>query len=160
MYNPATINIESTKFGTIAELMEILVPQKLKMGEIPKGYREFVATLPHIISELKHRGRPKKVRIENMHGYVKDGIVLFPRNGAEDLIEELLRLGSWKIDDTCDAFGYLQDVLVFPIKTDPEKVILSSEQIKKSPEEIETEDWEQYRKDCFIGENPLETDLW
>jgi hypothetical protein len=160
-YNPATINIESTKFLTILELMELLVPQKLRVGEIPDGYKEFVKTLPHIISELKHRGRAKKIRIENMHGYVVKGRILFPRNGAEDLIEELLRLGSWKVDDTADAFGYLQDVLVFPQKTDPERVFIVPEELRKTPIQIEREEWEQYKEDCVIGESPYDdTTLW
>ncbi len=161
MYNPATINVESTKYLTILELMEILIPEKLRCGDIPKGYREFVATLPHICSELKHRGRPKKIRIENMHGYVKDKIILFPRNGAEDLIEELLRLGSWKTDDTADAFGYLQDVLVFPTKTDPEKFLLMPEGAKKTPAEREEDDWEQYKEDIYMGNPQIDdSDLW
>jgi len=96
-----------------------------------------------------------------MHGYVKDKIVLFPRNGAEDLIEELLRLGSWRVDDTCDAFGYLQDVLVFPTKTDPERISLFSERAKKTPAEREEEDWGQYKRDVYLGDNlGDETDLW
>ena len=160
-YNPATINIESTKFLTILELMEILVPQKLKMGDIPEGYKDFVATLPHIISELKHRGRNKFIRIENMHGYVARGTILFPRVGAEDLIEELLRLRAWKTDDTADAFGYLQDVLVFPQKNDPERVFIVPERLKKTPLQLEEEEWERYKEECFIGENPHdETELW
>ena len=160
-YNPVTIATESTKYLTILELMEILIPQKLRVGDIPKGYTEFVKTLPHICRELKHRGRPKKIRIENMHGYVKDGVILFPRNGAEDLIEELLRLGSWKTDDTADAFGYLQDVLVFPQKDDPERVFIVPERLKKTPLQVEEEEWEQIKEDCLVGENPYdETTLW
>ena len=159
-YNPGTIAIESTKYETILELLEIIVPQKIKCGDIPDGYREFVATLPHICRELKHRGRPKIIRIENMHGYVEDGTILFPRYGAEDLIEELLRLGSWKTDDTADAFGYLQDVLVFPEKTDPERVTLSDSRKKKSNAEIETEDWEKYKDDAFFGNARESDDLW
>jgi hypothetical protein len=157
-YNAGTINIESTKFITILELMELLVPNKLRVGDIPDGYKDFVKTLPHIVSELKHRGRAKKVRIENMHGYVKRGVILFPRHGAEDLIEELLRLGSWRVDDTADAFGYLQDVLVFPEKDDPEKVFLVPERLRKTPLQIEKEEWEQYAEDCFVGENPYESE--
>jgi len=95
-----------------------------------------------------------------MHGYVQKGTILFPRNGAEDLVEELLRLGAWKTDDTADAFGYLQDVLVFPDKTDPERVSLSEGRKKKSNAEMETEDWERYKDDAFIG-NARESDgLW
>lgn len=159
-FNPATIAIESTKYETIVELMEIVIPQKLRNGDIPPGYKEFVATLPHICRELKHRGRPKKIRVENMCGYVQDGTVLFPRHGADDLIEELLRFGSWTTDDTADAFGYLQDVLVFPEKSDPEKVFIVPERLKKSPTQIEREQWEQYKLDSYIGENPFDEDLW
>lgn len=161
-YNPATINVESTKFLTILELMELLVPKKLSDGDIPQGYREFVKTLPHIISELKHRGRNKFVRIENMHGYVERGTILFPRRGAEDLIEELLRLRAWKTDDTADAFGYLQDVLVFPQKTDPERVFIVPERLKKSGEQIEREEWERYKKDCYADGAfpPNVDDIW
>ena len=158
-YNPATIAIESTKYETIVELMELIIPQKLQTGDIPEGYREFVATMPHICRELKHRGRPKKIRIENMHGYVQGGKILFPEEGAENLIEELLRLGSWKTDDTADAFGYLQDVLVFPSKSDPEKISIVPERMKKTDAEREADDWEQYLKDSYLGSNPSWEDI-
>lgn len=158
-YNPATIAIESTKYETIVELMEFIIPEKLRGDDIPEGYREFVATMPHICRELKHRGRPKKIRVENMHGYVQTGEILFPRNGADHLIEELLRLGSWKTDDTADAFGYLQDVLVYPQKSDPEKVVLFSKREKMTPTEREEDDWEQYRKDVYLGSTPAMEDI-
>ena len=84
-----------------------------------------------------------------MCGYVQDGVILFPKDGAEDLIEELLRFGSWTTDDTADAFGYLQDVLVFPEKDDPVKTFVVPEALKKSPMQIEKECWEQYKSDCY-----------
>jgi len=95
-----------------------------------------------------------------MHGYVARGTILFPRNGAEDLIEELLRLRAWKTDDCADAFGYLQDVLVFPQKNDPERVFIVPERLKKTPIQLEEEEWERYKKECVIGESPQDTDLW
>ncbi|MHA2313962.1 MAG: hypothetical protein ACXACF_01530 [Candidatus Hermodarchaeia archaeon] len=161
-YNPAIIGIESNSYTTIQELMELVIPQKLKRKEIPDGYRETVAGFVHICQELKHRGRNKKVRIENMHGYVEDATVLFPRQGAEDLIEELLRLGSWGTDDTADAFGYLQDLLSFPEKTDPERILIVPERMKKTNEEREADDWEQYKDDAFLGmQNPYDDeDVW
>jgi len=162
-YNPATIALESTKYETIQELMELVIPQKLKCDKIPAGYRDFVANLPHIFRELKHRGRPKPVRHENMHGYVQDGTVLFPRHGAEILIEELLRFGSTKYDDVADAFSYLQDVLVFPSKTDPVKTSIFPERMLKTAKEREEEDWENYRKNVYLGSSPSfedAEDLW
>jgi hypothetical protein len=149
-------------YTTILELLELVIPQKLRRGDIPEGYRKLVSRFPFMCRELKHGGRPKPVRIENMHGYVEDGTILFPRQGeAADLIEELLRLGSWSVDDTADAFGYLQDVLTFPVHTDPEKVLIVPERLKKTAAEREEEDWEQYKKDAYIGENPqVDEDLW
>jgi len=161
-YNPATIGIESTKYETIVELMELVIPQKLRANDIPSGYKDFVTSLPHICRELKHRGRPKPIRVENMCGYVQDGTILFPREGAEHLIEELLRFGSWTTDDTADAFGYLQDVLVFPQKTDPVKTFVVPERLKKSPMQIEQEEWEQFKRDCYAdgGSPPDVDDIW
>ena len=159
-YNPATICMESTAYTTILELMELVIPQKLRRNEIPEGYRKVVSRFPFMCSELKHGGRPKKIRIENMHGYVEDGTVLFPHQGAEDLIDELLRLGSWGKDDIADAFGYLQDKLTFPEKTDPERVLIVPERLKLSDEEREKKDWEQYKKDSLVGDRSWEEDLW
>ena len=143
-WNVASIFIESTKFLTLVELMEHIIPMKLKNREIPEGYRKFVSTIPHICTELKHRGRAKRGRIENMCGYVERKQIRFPEFGAEDLIEELLRLGSSTQDDIADAFGYLQDVTVFPDKNDPERVTLSPKKSEMTPEEKEAEIWREY----------------
>jgi len=155
-YNVASIEIESTKFDTIVDLMTFIIPRKLKNKEIPEGYREFVATIPHICRERTSRGRPKKVRIENMCGYVERRKILFPATGAEDLVEELLRLGSSTQDDVADAFGYLQDVLVFPEQDDPERVYLFPEGARMTPEEREEKIWADYKEECDLGENSSE----
>ncbi len=87
-----------------------------------------------------------------MHGYVQSGKVLFPRDGAENLIEELVRLGKWKRDDVADAFGYLYDVLEFPGKTDPPKTLVVPEELKMTDEEKEEEEWERYKNEAYLGE--------
>jgi len=158
IYQPATIGIESTKYNTIRELLELVIPQKIKEGDVPKGYIEYVRTLPYILYELKHRGRPKKIRVENMHGYVERGIVKFPRDGAEDLVDELIRFGASRIDDTADAFGYLYDVLEYPKKTDPVKILEVPEELKKTDAERERDDWDRYVKDCIVGQPFLDVE--
>ena len=159
IYQPATIGIESTKFNAIYELMSLIIPQKIRAGRIKKGYVDYVKNLHHSLFELKHRGRPKKIRVENMHGYVEKGIVKFPREGADDLINELIRFGSSKIDDTADAFGYLYDVLEFPKKSDPLKIFAIPEEAKKTDEEKEKEDWDDYLLDIGHALEGEETDV-
>ena len=145
-WQPSTIGIESMKYATLVELLELLIPKKFEMGEILKEHREYVKTLPFIIYECKHRGRPKQIRIENMAGFVEKHDVLFPRDGAEHLIEELIRLGSSIKDDTADAFGYLQDVLVYPKRNDPPKTYLVPEELRKTAEQREREEWESIKE--------------
>lgn len=157
-YQPASIGIESTKFNTLQELIELIVPQKLRRREIAPGYVELVQNIIPSLHELRHMGRPKETRIENMHGFVERGIVLFPRNMADDLIQELIRFGSTKIDDTADSFGYLYDVLIFPQKSDPEKVSIVSPEEKKTAEEREQEEWETIREEVSIGDQHFSED--
>jgi len=73
------------------------------------------------IEEMQHRGlyvdgvRPiadKRARLEAVAGYVKDGTVVFPEEGAEDLILQLLHFGTEEHDDLVDAFTYLILALV------------------------------------------------
>ncbi len=68
------------------------------------------------IEEMQRRGlhtdgvRPiadKRARLEAIAGYVRDGTVVFPEEGAEDLIIQLLGFGTEEHDDLVDAFCYL-----------------------------------------------------
>lgn len=49
----------------------------------------------------------KKARIESACWYIKTGRVLFPREGAENVINNLIGFGIEKHDDLADAFAYL-----------------------------------------------------
>ncbi len=62
------------------------------------------------LEEMKRRGlfvdgvRPiadKRARLEAVAGYVKDGTVVFPEEGAEDLIIQLIGFGVEEHDDLC-----------------------------------------------------------
>lgn len=68
------------------------------------------------IEEMKRRGlfvdgaRPiadKHARLEAIAGYIKDGTIVFPEEGAEDLIIQLIGFGVEEHDDLVDAFAYL-----------------------------------------------------
>jgi len=68
------------------------------------------------IEEMKRRGlyadgvRPiadKRARLEAVAGYIRDGTVVFPEEGAEDLILQLIHFGTEEHDDLVDAFTYL-----------------------------------------------------
>lgn len=154
-WSPSTIGIESMKYNTLVELLELLIPRKFEMGEILKEHREYVKTLPFIIYECKHRGRPKEVRIENMSGFVQKEKILFPRKGADNLIDELIRLGSSTMDDTADAFGYLQDVLVYPKHNDPPKTYLVPEELRKTAEQREQEEWQNIKDNLESSERDI-----
>jgi len=73
------------------------------------------------IEEMQRRGlhtdgvRPigdKRARLEAVAGYIRDGTVVFPEEGAEDLIIQLIHFGTEEHDDLVDAFTYLILALV------------------------------------------------
>jgi predicted phage terminase large subunit-like protein len=55
----------------------------------------------------KPRGQDKRSRLSATTYLIKSGKVLFPRNGAEDLIRQLTGFGVEKHDDLADAFSIL-----------------------------------------------------
>ncbi len=56
---------------------------------------------------IKPHGQDKQMRIEVGSNLVKQGFVLFPKNGTEDLITQLTNFGYEKHDDLADAYSYL-----------------------------------------------------
>lgn len=52
-------------------------------------------------------GRDKRARLMTVASYIKDGTVLFPRTGMEDLIIQLTHFGVEAHDDLVDALVYL-----------------------------------------------------
>jgi hypothetical protein len=146
LFYPSTIGIEDNKFLTMSELLEIRVEQRLREGTIPDGHKEYARTIPYILSELRPMGRPKEVRIKNMTGFVEHGQVLFPIEGTEHLEDEMIRYPSSNIDDTVDAFGYLYDIMYFPKKTDPPKLLHVPDELKMTQQEREKKEWEEIRE--------------
>ncbi len=56
---------------------------------------------------FKPGGADKRMRLSLTAGMVKSGHVLFPRKGAELLIDQIVHLGQEKHDDLADAFSML-----------------------------------------------------
>jgi len=51
--------------------------------------------------------KDKRTRLEVIAPYIRNGTVLFPRTGCEELLQQIFSLGSEKHDDLNDAFVWL-----------------------------------------------------
>lgn len=82
-------------------------------------YIESVATQEYLVQNLKSdygyinvkgvsvAGSDKRSRLAVTTYQIQSGKVLFPKKGAEMLVQQLLDFGSEKHDDLCDAFSLL-----------------------------------------------------
>lgn len=57
-------------------------------------------------------GRDKRSRLSSITPMIRHGQVLFPKEGAEDLIQQLLYFGTEKHDDLVDAFTMVMHVVM------------------------------------------------
>jgi hypothetical protein len=145
-FKPDQIAIEDNKYRVIFELLELMIPQYLRLGKVAKDEIEFVKSLPYILIEVGAHGRPKPVRIRNVTGMFENGSFLLPYKDAEDLEEEMIRYPSLR-DDVIDALAYVMDVLAFPSPSDPPKV--GSAHL--SAEAREEADWDRIREEDKVG---------
>jgi len=58
------------------------------------------------------KGQDKRTRLQLVAPYVKNGVVLFPKQGVEILIQQLLGFGYERYDDLVDAFTLLVNKLI------------------------------------------------
>lgn len=58
-------------------------------------------------SEMSRAGQDKQSRLTLITHLIQQGKVLFPRFGAEELIQQLVGFGTEKHDDLADAFAIL-----------------------------------------------------
>lgn len=58
------------------------------------------------------RGMDKRTRLSLVSQFIKDGKILFPRKGAEKLIEQIIGFGAEAHDDLVDAFTILGIYLI------------------------------------------------
>lgn len=92
-----------TKYETLKEIRppEILIEDVSFQRTIAEalrqdGYRGHMVPL---------HGMSKRERLELPASFVVQGQVLFPRVGAEDLVNQLVNFGPGEHDDLCDAFS-------------------------------------------------------
>ncbi len=57
--------------------------------------------------EFKHHGNDKRARLSLTTHLIQSGKILFPKQGAKQLIEQLIGFGREKYDDLADAFAIL-----------------------------------------------------
>lgn len=149
LYQPMVIGIEETKFSTIMEFLEIVIPQMIRASRIPPALVPYIRTLTGYCVELGSHGRPKRIRVEALTGWIESGRFLFPKAGADDLVEEATH---WRpnyqggLDDILDSTAYLLDILQFPQLNDPVKLLVVPDDLKMSQEEREKKSFEDAMK--------------
>jgi phage terminase large subunit-like protein len=56
--------------------------------------------------------RDKRERLAVTSDYIKNGKILFPRAGTQELVKQMINLGVEKHDDLCDAFSLLVGYII------------------------------------------------
>lgn len=110
--------IETTKAMATANpfsifFVESVAYQKAAIEEMER------ALLPVIAMSA---GADKRARLRAIAIYIQNGTIIFPRNGCEDLIIQLLGFGVEEHDDLVDAFVYLVLGLVQQGMQNPEVI--------------------------------------
>lgn len=150
-YQPMMIGIEEGKFEIYRDLINFLAPQMIRMGRVAAGSHQYCSSISNILIPLKHKNRPKELRVRNLQGWVESGNLLFAPTGMDALIDELLRFGKTIHDDIADALAYILDVVVFPENVPQQKIL---DDRHKTQEELEKEYWEQ-----MVGEAGSQSNL-
>jgi predicted phage terminase large subunit-like protein len=90
-------------------------------GETTKVFVESVAMQGAVAQTLNHEGIPaeeirikgdKRARLSVLGGNIQKGQILFPKVGAEELINQMIDLGTHGHDDLADAFSLLCNKLI------------------------------------------------
>lgn len=146
LYQPGLIGIEQNKFRTVCELIEYILPGMLRQmhpRRIPEASIEYAKLIPGLLIELKHHGRPKLVREEQLCGWFEQGLWLLPPTDYQDFRDELLRMGQTQKDNIIDAAAYILDHISFPHADDPVKYLEVPDELKMTDEERERKYWEE-----------------
>ncbi len=151
-YQPIMIGIEEGKFEIYRDLVNFLAPQMIRMNRVATGSHQYCSSIANILFPLKHKNRPKELRVRNLQGWVESGNLLFAPTGMDALLDELLRFGKTIHDDLADALAYILDVAVFPEKIPQAKVL---DDRHKTSEELEKEFWEQTLQGTYDQSNLL-----
>ena len=74
---------------------------------------------------VKVHGQDKRARLNLVTSLIQSGQVLFPKKGAERLIEQLVGFGYEKHDDLADAFAILLHKIMERNQNRPQSLILT-----------------------------------
>lgn len=98
---------------TIEKIVEIAEISR-KFNESPKLYIEDIGYQRSVVQTLNQRGvdaqgfplhgKDKRARLDSVSYLIRQGRVFFPREGKEELIQQLVYFGVEKQDDLVDAF--------------------------------------------------------
>lgn len=97
------------------------------------GYQESIiqqlSKESYLAEGFKVAGQDKRARLNAVTPYIMQGKVLFPKNSANELIQQLLGFGAEKHDDLVDAFTMLMHMVAKndrgPIKLLPLSILAS-----------------------------------
>ncbi len=112
---PYPVNNRLSFPQTIEEIKKIHSAE-VERGNVPMIYIEKVAYQDSVSQQLSHQGfkvnpveirGDKRERLSLTTELIKSGKILFPRKGAESLIQQLLGFSVEKHDDLADAFSML-----------------------------------------------------
>lgn len=111
---PQPLNERLSFHETIQQMQSLNM--SLQRHSSPEFFVENVGYQKAAIEEAQRRflpvtpmraGNDKRARLRSIASFVQDGTVVFPREGCEELIAQLLGFGIEEHDDLVDAFVYL-----------------------------------------------------
>lgn len=158
-YQSQMIGVEENKFDIYQTLAEFLITQMIHMGKIAESDREYARSIPGMMIKLRHRNRPKPLRIQNLTGWFEQGKILLAPEGMDDLIWELMRFKKTERDDIADALAYILDIVIFPQVSDPPKLLVLPDHLKMTPEERERAEWEKVSEESWAGQGQMVEDF-
>ncbi len=109
------INSRLTHLQTINSVVKLAHSLAVNT-ELPRVFVEDVAYQYAVVEQLEAEGldavgvkvgTDKRTRLALISSMIQDGTILFPRQGCEKLIQQLVGFGAEKHDDLADAFSLL-----------------------------------------------------
>ena len=109
---PHPIN-DRLDFPETVSQMKILINAAETSYEYPKAVIESVGYQGAIVDQMKHDGykvegipvsSDKHSRLMSVSNLIQNGVILFPEEGAEQIIEQIVNFGVERHDDLVDAF--------------------------------------------------------
>jgi predicted phage terminase large subunit-like protein len=128
---PNPINARLSFYETIQQKKSLM--QAMKTYGMPMFYGEDVAYQRAAIEEAQRQmipikaikvGTDKRAKLRTVATFIQNGTILFPRQGAEDLINQLTGFGVEDHDDLMDAFCYLIFGLIDEGIENPQVILL------------------------------------